>query len=495
MPPARPRSRQPLPRDERGSAMLSALCFALVFIISLASYVSLTYASLTLSTRNIMGAHAAEVAEAALELALYTANSETSWPGWTVSTANNGTAAANFTMTASGLVLTSSNPTPLNFGNGSTAQVRVTVTQTSTSNPLFTATATMALPNALSVVRTVSAAGAIAPIFVNALATTTGTVNFKYAGGVDSFNSALGPYSAASAGFAGVVVSQDNATTATVSLNNAQISGYVSGFNTVSPTSTNWLSYAGNGKVIGASTSPATYIDSTRVITNPLPYQPQLPEVPEGSAVTPVAINLSSLSQTLGSPAATAPSYYDVAGDVYVGGTAQLIVQGPVVLYVHGNFYLNTMSGDHASIAFNNSVATYTPSLEVHMMGGTTGPTTGNVTLNGTMSGTIPLMSSGLAPLPKWMSFVGTNDANGTITIGTTTPLYGTFYFPTGAMILNNNNAIFGSLVAANITLNDSPQIHYDIALRTPDTLMCDAAFHAFQAPISLGSIAESAGP
>lgn len=475
--------------------MLSALCFALVFIISLASYVSLTYASLTMSTRNLMGAHAAEVAEAGLELALYTANSEPTWPGWTVSSGSNGTSTANFTMTASGLVLASSNPTPLNFGNGSTAQVLVTVTQTATSNPLFTSTATMALPNALSVVRTVSAGGAAAPVFVNALAATTGAVTFKYAGGVDSFNSGSGPYSAASAGFAGVVVSQQNATTATVSINNAQISGYVSGFNTVSPTSNNWLSYAGNGKVIGPSTSPSTFIDSTRVITNPLPFQPQLPEVPEGSAVTPVGINLSTLSQTLGSPAATAPSYYDVSGDVYVGGTAQLIIQGPVVLYVHGNFYLNTVSGDQGSIVFNNSVATYTPSLEVHMMGGTTGPTTGNVTLNGSMSSTIPLMSSGLAPLPKWMSFVGSNDANGTITIGATTPLYGAFYFPNASMILNNNNAIFGSLVAANITLNDSPQIHYDTALRTPDTRTNDAAFHAFQAPISLGSIAESAGP
>jgi hypothetical protein len=242
-----------------------------------------------------------------------------------------------------------------------------------------------------------------------------------------------------------------------------------------------------------------TFIDSSRVITNPVPYQPLLPEVPEGSAVTPLSINQTtlaqSLAQPLGSPAATAPSYYDVAGDVYLGGTAQLLIQGPVVLYVHGNFYLNPTSTDQATIAFNNAVNTYIPSLEVHMMGGVTGPTTGNVTLNGTPTGTIPLMSSGLTPFPKWMAFVGTNDAFGTITIGTTTPLYAAFYFPNAAVILNNNNAIFGSLVAANITLNDSPQIHYDTALRSPDTQLNDAAFHAFQAPIALGPIAESAGP
>ena len=490
MPPGRPLFRQPLPRNERGSAMLSALCFALVFIICLASYVSLTYASLTMSTRNIMGAHAAEVAEAGLELALYTANSESSWPGWTVSSGSNGTAAATFTMTANGLVLSGSNPTPLNFGNGSTAQVLVTVTQTTTSSPLFTSTATVALPNALAVVRTVSAAGSAAPVFVNALAATTGPVGFKVGGTIDSYNSTSGPYSAATAGFAGVVVSQANSAAYTLLLGNAQVSGYVSGFNTAYPTSNNWLSYAGSGKVIGPSTPAATYIDSTRVITNPLPYQPQLPEAPEGTAVTSVAIMLTSLTQTLG--VAGTVSAYDVPGDVYLGGTAQLNINGPVILYVHGNFSLNPASGDQATIAFNNIQPSYLPSLEVHMLGGTTG----NVTINGAPTGTIPLMMNSLVtPLPKWMTFVGTNDSNGTITIGATTPLYGTFYFPNAPMVLNNANTIYGSLVAGSINITGSPALHYDVALRLPDAQVNDAAFHAFQAPLSLGSIAESAGP
>ena len=55
-------SRVPLPRSERGAAMLAALCLAMVFAISLSSYIALCYVSLTMSTRNIMLTHCTELA-------------------------------------------------------------------------------------------------------------------------------------------------------------------------------------------------------------------------------------------------------------------------------------------------------------------------------------------------------------------------------------------------------------------------------------------------
>jgi len=43
--------------------MLAALCLAMVFAISLSSYIALCYTSLAMSTRNLMGEHSLELAE------------------------------------------------------------------------------------------------------------------------------------------------------------------------------------------------------------------------------------------------------------------------------------------------------------------------------------------------------------------------------------------------------------------------------------------------
>ena len=62
------------------------MCFAIVFTIVLSSFAALTYTSLKVSTRNLMGVHALEAAESGLELALYAQNYQTTpWPGWTAS--------------------------------------------------------------------------------------------------------------------------------------------------------------------------------------------------------------------------------------------------------------------------------------------------------------------------------------------------------------------------------------------------------------------------
>src|SRR5271154_3096014 len=105
--------RQPIPKDERGAAMLAALCLAMVFAISLSSYMALCYTSLKMSTRALMNEHCSELAETGIEQALYARNNG-DWTGWTFS---GNIYTVSMTMTASGLVANGSSPTPMNLGN------------------------------------------------------------------------------------------------------------------------------------------------------------------------------------------------------------------------------------------------------------------------------------------------------------------------------------------------------------------------------------------
>ena len=72
------------PKGERGAAMLAALCLAMVFALSLSSYIALCYTSLNMSTRNIAVSHSTELAETGVEQAIYALNNN-DWTNWTLS--------------------------------------------------------------------------------------------------------------------------------------------------------------------------------------------------------------------------------------------------------------------------------------------------------------------------------------------------------------------------------------------------------------------------
>jgi len=131
-----------IPSSERGAAMLAALCLAMVFAISLSSYIALCYVSLNMSTRSIMLSHCAELAETGVEQALYSVNNN-DWSLWTTS---GGVATTTMTMTPSGLALSSTSPTPLNYGNGMNGTVNITVTNYNTSTPSISSQAQFTLP-------------------------------------------------------------------------------------------------------------------------------------------------------------------------------------------------------------------------------------------------------------------------------------------------------------------------------------------------------------
>jgi hypothetical protein len=497
--------------------MLAALCLAMVFAICLSSYIALCYTSLKLSTRNQMSMRSLEIAEMGLEQGLYAVNSGDWSAGWAPQGSGQ---AETMTVTSSGLVSSSGNPTPMNLGSGVTGQVAISVSPFPiTGTPTITSTATVTLASdGSTVVRTITTAAATAPAFVNAVAATTGQVQFQAAGTIDSYDSRLPTGSPATyaaqntlslpgyLGASAVVLSQDTSLAATVILNNALLYGYAVG------NQANSISYASSAYVGGYPTS-TTSIDPTRLITNPppvaappsptpypyaLPYQPAFqdisqipsyataPNLPSNCCVG--STNILSLTSTLGVPG-TSPSVYNANGINLSSGV--VTIEGPVVLVVS--------SGDVIISGGQIQLVTQAPS------GSYPNPAPASLTIfleNGNMAlGDNGIANLDTVPLPKHLAIVGTRNTNTGHTIQisiSTTPFYGVIYFPyLPVTVTGTNPTIYGSIVGQSVTFgtSTSPTIHYDMALRSPDTITSDAAFTSLYSPIAAGNLLETVGP
>jgi hypothetical protein len=481
--------------------MLAALCLAMVFAISLSSYLALCYTSLTMSTRNVVSTRCSELAETGIEQALYAQNNG-DWTGWTATVGGTGTTmSALMTMTAAGLVPTVNNPLPLNFGNGTTGVVNITVSQNS-----FGAVASIQSQGQISltngsgtttITRTLTVNGgngsanlssSAAPLFVNAVAATTGRVKFSNGGTLDSYNSNPNPGTyqlynpgappTGNAGSSAVVVS-DNVTLAGVSvrLNNAVVNGYVVGYDPTNPSTTNWLSYAGSGEVIGSTTPASTFIDSSRILSSPVPYQPIFPEIPQSSKTysnLPLADcsgnNVLTNSCNLGS---TTPPYafYSCNAINLSGASTVVTITGPVVLYVYGAVDIT----NGAQIILLNP----TSSLMIF-------EEEGSVDISGQVTNLSPI------PLAKNFAILSSNNVGHTVYLAPTGPFYGVVYFPNLPITVDSAGPFYGSIVGSSVTFTNTPVIHYDVALRTPDSTPGDVAFNYLAAPVGFSGLASS---
>jgi hypothetical protein len=483
--------------------MLAALCLAMVFAICIASYLALCYASLRLSTRNQMSMRGLEIAEMGLEQALYALNANNGAGDWITGgwAPQAGAETTTMTVTSNGLVPVAGNPTPMNLGSGLTGQVAITVSPYPiTGTPTITSTATITLASdGTTVVRTVTTGGSVAPAFVNAVAATTGIVQFGAAGTLDSYDSRLPTGSPATyatqntlslpgyLGASAVVLSQDTSLAATVSLNNALLYGYAVG------NQANSISYTSSAYVGGYPTSTSN-IDPTRLITNPppvaappsptpypyaLPYQPAFLDI-SLSEGTPQNIGVLNAPTTLGSSTLSSPSVYEASSVNLTSGI--VTIQGPVVLVVDGNF---NISGGQIQLA---TAGVAPASLTIFLENG-------NMTL-----GDNGIVNSDVLPLPKRVAIVGTRNTSTSHSIQVSTsgtnPFYGVIYFPYLPITVGGTNPIFyGSIVGQSVTFSTSPTIHYDMALRYPDSMVSDAAFTSLYSPIAAGNLLETAGP
>jgi len=452
------RSPQSIPDNERGAAMLAALCLAMVFALCLSSYIALCYTSLKMSTRSLMGSHCIELAETGLEEALYSQNNWDWSAPWNV---NNAAATANLAMPA------------FQFENGATGQVKVAVQEnTPQANwAQITSTATMTLPDGTTLTRSLQCTCQPLSTFLNAAAAATGKVTFNQGGTLDSYFSSQGPYHSPG-GYSAVVLS--GATPPlypTVLLNTAVVDGFAEG------TGPNSVSYAYTAKVVGPSTPVGMSVDPSRILTAALPNQPLPPEnIP---AIIPVPpINPITTSQSLGTAGATVPTVV-YASDVSLSGNTLLQINGPVILVVQGSL---VVSGSAQIVIASTQAPALggggpNVSLEVHLEHGNMDINGGGI-VNGTM-------------IPERLTIIGGQTTSGPrfLALATSTPFYGVIYFPYAPLSVYNNVTVYGSLVADSITFNGSPTIHYDMSLRSPDGLVGDTAFNSIATPQPLGSI------
>lgn len=408
---------------ENGSALLAALCFASVLGIALASYTALCQRTLEMSTRALHGSRCVELTDTGMEEALWAMNKNT-WTGWTIT----GTTA---TKTLTGFT----------FENGVTGEVRLTVEtyNSSTGTRRVTVSGIAHVPNVGDITRTLTSTSVRAPLFVNAIAATNGTVSFSSGGGADSYDSGLGTYASQTPTFSAVIASEaEPSTSANILLTNAQIKGYVASRYSGGP------SFSTNAKVIGPSTPLTTKIDWNRIVSSP--YQPVFAiRTISGTGSTLANPPLGSTT-TIGSPTDTVPAIYYCTG-LDLTGTTKIIVDGPVQLVVSGAFYIGLNGGANtASIELSA-----TGSLEVFV------------------AGDIAIYGNGIRNVsqdPRRLAVFGTNSLT-VPDMNTTVPYHGVIYTPRGNFTVAANSVIYGALVAKKVSCTGTaPALHYDLRLR-----------------------------
>jgi hypothetical protein len=398
----------------RGTALLAALCFVVVLAVALGSYITVCYRTLALSTRTMRSLHNLALAEIGLEDALWALNNN-NWSGWMMA----GTTA---TKTLAGF----------NFDGGVSGTVSLTVTNYDGSGGtrVVIARGTTQDAGGGSQHRTVTATAERAPLFVNAVAATTGRVRFRAAGSADSYHSTRGDYSAQTPGYSAVISSGSTSpSSATVQLGNAQIKGFVATVGT-------GPSYGLSGRLAGPASAPGIRVDPTRVSTSP--YQPIFDEVvPTGSGAL-----LPRCPATIGVPAAISPSIY-YAANCLLAGADVLTVDGPVVLVLSGDLFI-------AGAARIRITARGSLRLHVHGDLGVGGEGIQNDTR-----------------LPRNLVIIATTNPYESYVMATNTAFYGIIYAPVSGLTVSNSQAIYGAIVAKSVTFLQSPAIHYDLALRS----------------------------
>lgn len=352
------------------------------------------------------------------------------------------------------------------------------------SAPVIYAEGVATLPdNASTTLKTqLRATLAPAPLFPNGLAATTlvtfvsgGTVNsYNSANGAYTYNQTTAPFSVGSPniGSSAVVAGGNTAGTA-VAITNVRVNGYLAAPSaTTAPYAPQYTnSTSGIVTSTPAPTTPATKIDLTRISRSP--YIPQFDfQTVTGAVNLPFPSSGSTISDgvttTLGVPGTAGvtnpPIVYNVTrsmtGASYYSGlylsesSDQLIIAGPVILYVTGTYF--GMGAGKITIQPGASLEVY---LNI----------SGQIYMGLSAGGGIDNQTNDPSKL-----FIASANSTNTVNYyhlqysSATVPFLGTFYMPNGYVtVAANNIPIYGAISAKNINFTSTANFHYDTALRT----------------------------
>ncbi|HEY4990342.1 MAG TPA: hypothetical protein VII09_11070, partial [Opitutaceae bacterium] len=187
--------------------------------------------------------------------------------------------------------------------------------------------------------------------------------------------------------------------------------------------------------------------------------------------------NILTNSCSLGSTSAPFP-VYNASGINLAGGV--VVITGKAIIELTGGSF--TMSG--------NAEIRLTPGASLSIYADY-----GSVNINCTGTGGITNTSP--IPLAKNFALLSTNNTNvaNTVQITQATPFFGVVYFPYLRVTVGNTGVsapITGSIVGESVTFSGSPILHYDVALRYPDSLPSDVAFTSVASPVLIDSMVAS---
>jgi Tfp pilus assembly protein PilX len=464
-------------RAQRGSVTLVALCLLTTLAIALTSYLALTNRSAQLSGRIASQEKAQQLAQVALEEALWALNQN----NWTSSGPN-----GNTTWSTSGANRTVTLSYDLS-GSGGTGQVALTIANYASTGPTWptiNATATVTLPSGQTFSKSVQATTGPAPLFNNAIASSDSYVSFVAGGTVDSWNSdpdndsstamvAQSFVSGNATNYNAVVAGKTNGTYGVI-LTQAKVCGYVA-------TSGLPISYSTSGsppaKVLGPTTAAGVNIDPTRLGKSafvPIAdvFSVKLP------TIAPASFDLLGAILGLVGSVLTIPNNVDsceINGNltinpvlllgVLINSSPNIVVDGPTKIIVDGDF---TIAGS------GKLTITSTGSLQLFV--------TGDVKIGGNG---IDNQTNDPKKLAIFCTSASTSDA---VDYTSSADFCGVIFSEHKPIDIQQNGPFYGALLSRQYVRFSgsatSPVFHYDSALR-------NVAFSGVTTPYILKQVTE----
>ena len=410
--------------------MITVLVLAAVTAVIASSFLFRSAQEAKLATRSFFQSAALNLAEAGVEEALFAANT-------TAFTSANGWSLVSGSTTDFEKTITSG----FDFQQA-TGSIYIRVDNASSLSPTVVAAGVITIPKQPKLVKQIRVGGAApARIWANGIVA-KGNVTFSGSADIDSYNSSLGTWNAATNRSDRATV----ATNATVQLSGAAyIYGYVA-------TGGATPSVGTSGRIYGA-TSPATpLMDATRVRTD---FNANLADA---TAPTTTAIALGATYPNSTWQPFTLPRAGDVPGPngrylyscttLAIGGSSSVTVAGPVDIVVAGNTTI-----DGAGFLSISSNMTLNPSFNLYCPGA--------INIGG--SGMVNNTSQ-----PIKASIWGTKPAGGTpqvVNVSGAGAFNGTIYAPNADVALTGSGGVFGAVIGNTVTLSGAAIVHYDVQL------------------------------
>lgn len=404
------------------------LILAAVTAVIASSFLFRSTQEAKLAGRTLMQNVALNLAEGGLEDGLHAANSSglTTGNGWALASGST----TDYVKTIT---------TGFNFQQA-TGAIYIRVDAASTLSPIVIATGVVTIPNQPRIVKQLRVAGVKRHLWSNGVVS-KGTLTFSGNAAIDSYDSSVGPYNAATNRTDRVTVaSASTALDPVVIGSNASVYGYVA------TTGGDPVVGAG-GQIYGATTPVGTAVDASRIRRD---FTSNFPDMtsPTGTATSLGNVNASVTLPRGGDVAGANGRYLYTATGVSLAGSDALRIRGPVDIIITGSL---SVAGN-ASLSVGDSGTSATASMNLYCPGSVSLGGNGMVNYSDNPAKST-IWGTAVSPATQTVSIAG----NGSFT--------GTIYAPNATISMTGNGDTSGALIGKAVTIGGNGKFHYDTDL------------------------------